>query len=290
MSSAMQRVTIRTPRRDELSDIAAWFAGSGLGEQNLFYLAAFAQPGEAPIGAVAVRPDAGGVARFHIHVIPDARRRKIGTALIGQLRKVATANHARRLVLVELIHQDRPDNAFYRSVGMEPERSFATYAISLDTGFKTFGHLFDRIARQGRMGGAEVAPLDRVHAPVAAEFFARQYGGPADGYLASFQSGRYDLRISCAVMRGREMLAGALVRSRAGEPSVYIELLAATPEFRRGPAALAMSGQIERAARALGFKSVVFEADPRYDAFAADVARRCGASPKWVRYRYAMNV
>jgi hypothetical protein len=291
----LQGFVVRPPKPSEISSLLGFFNPSPLGTQNLTLLGAFGQPGDVPLGAVAVRPvtRAGlSVGHFVIFVRIDCRRRGIGRMLMRHLYQFAANNRADRLALAELIHEDRGENAFYRAVGLSPQRTLASYRIPIGHGFTTVcepaARRFER--SHPHLAGTRVVPLRELDAELVSHFFAANYGGFAERFAGQLRGGHYDLSISTAIVRGDdEVLSAMLIRSRPGEPAVFVDLMVSTPALHNGPAPLVLLAHAAPVASAAGSTHCVFEADADYDRFAVGAALRCGATMEGKRFRYAIE-
>jgi GNAT superfamily N-acetyltransferase len=294
LSPRLDGFHVRTPRPHEAATLLSFFTGEPLGSEKVLVLGAFAQPGDVPLGAAIVRPSHRGgvnVGHFFLFVRPEFRRQGIGARLMNHLYGMALANHAQWLILGELIHQDRPENAFCRAVGLSPERSFATYSLSIAHALeKICGPIADRFERtHPHLAGAEILPLDQIDAAQAARFFAAHHSGYVGQRLSQFESNAYDRAVSGVAVRNGEIFAGLLVRSKPGESSVLIDLVLSLPPYRNGPTPLVLLAHGARLALEKKYTHCVFEADEHFDLFAAGCARRCGAKPQWLRHRYSIS-
>ncbi len=73
MSVTLHSFQVRLSTGDEAAAFAGCFAGSLLGSTGVTFLGAFGQPGDVPLGAVALRPldDRPEVVGFQVFVRPD---------------------------------------------------------------------------------------------------------------------------------------------------------------------------------------------------------------------------
>jgi ribosomal protein S18 acetylase RimI-like enzyme len=285
---------VRSPKPSEIPTLLGFCTPCPFGTQNVTPLGAFGQPGDVPLGAVVVRAvtRAGqSVGHFVLSVRIDCRRRGVGRMLMTHLYQLAAENRADRLVLAELIHEDRAENAFCRAVGLSPQRTLGTYRIPIGHGFAT---VCEPVARRfershPHLVGTSVLPLRDLDAGQVARFFAANYGGFIDCRLEQLRSDHFDLSISNAITRDGEIRSAMLVRSRVGEPTVFVDLMASTPALRNGPAPLVLLAHAAPVASVAGFTHCVFEADADHDRFAVGAAIRCGATMEGRRYRYAIE-
>lgn len=282
---------IRPPHPAELESVAEWFADSNLARQNAMFLAAFGRPGNRLLGAVMVQADRDqGTGHFAIHVRLDYRRKQIGTLLMQHLYRMALANDARRLVMSELVHEDLPENTFYLAMGLTPERSMKTYTTRREDCMRVLYPLAERFSRtHPHLVGCEVVPLSAVDAAEVGRFFSEEYGIDAGLQIDAIHRGYFDPEFSCAIVKAGNMVAGGLVRRRADNPHIMVDLLLAAPALRNGPAAVVLCAHITRGMERHGLAGATFEADERHDSFATSLAKRCGAPAKWQRHRYSID-
>lgn len=280
---------VRPARPDEGRAVEALLAAAlggpvGLGA-GVAYLAAFAAAGGDLLGGLAARraaaADGTTFAFFRVGVLPEHRRRGVGTGLVTSLYRAAAASDLVRLTLAELVHRDRPGNAFCRRLGLGPERSLVTFA-------STAAELMAATAAfAARAGGLDLVSTAEVDPDAVAALVTATYGGFPDRWAADLRAGVYDPRVSVAAVRGGRVAAVGL--TRADTRSLHVELVAVHPDDRHGPAAAAVCNAIARRAAAAGIFDGVWEADPEHDRFAANLARRAGAKPVGVRHRYAID-
>ncbi|HWB54619.1 MAG TPA: GNAT family N-acetyltransferase [Tepidisphaeraceae bacterium] len=289
----LQGFAVRRPRAEEVPFVAAFFPGNPLGTQNIIYLGAFGQPGDVPLGAVVVRAFEGAhkkIGEFLIFVRADCRRRKIGTMLMRHLYSLAIANHADQMILADLVHQDRADNAFYRSCGLLPDRALSSYAVEIKRGLAFCEQIVEHFwAGDSQMAGVSIVSLSTLELADIADFFAAYFPNLPGKYLADLRAGVYDLSLCCAAVRQGEIIASGLARTQAGASSIMLDLILTKPDFRSSPVSAAILAHSARLGLQRGLTHCVFEADERHDRFAIGFARRCGASPQWKRFRYVIN-
>jgi GNAT superfamily N-acetyltransferase len=294
MAITLQGFDVRRPRADELPLIEPWFAGSQLGWSESLVQAAFGQPGDVPLGAVIVRPSRGGtVGQFTIYVRPDCRRRGIGRHLMGHLYQLALANKAEHLVLTELVHQDEPENDFYRAVGLTPDLSLGTYELDLPNAASP---LCEPIARRfmkshRHLSGVRIVSLEAVDPGHAAAFLTTHYSGFVEQQTQRMREGFFDRTLSTVAVREDGSISGlALFVSKPNDPAIFLDLVLTEPTTRNGPTPLVLFAETARLSLAAGKTTVVFEADSKHDPFAVGFAHRCGVtSPRWYRYRYTIG-
>jgi GNAT superfamily N-acetyltransferase len=294
MTQPLQGFQVRSGRPHEAPALLAFFPNNPLGQKNLLLLGAFGQPGDVPLGAAIIRASRRGnlnLGHFLIWVRPECRRRQIGARLMSHLFQLAIKNDADQLTLAELIHQDRPDNAFFTAVGLSIERSFATFQAPLQKALTTIsGPIAARFERSHpHLAGAQIVPLGQLDIEDVAQFFVQHYPGFVDQRLEQLASGHYDLSVSVGAVREGKLFGGALVRSKPNEPSIYLDLILVAPEFRSGPAPVVLCAHISRIGMARGYTHCVFESDERFDHFATGFAKRCGAERQWHRHRYGIS-
>jgi GNAT superfamily N-acetyltransferase len=284
---------VRAPRPEERTPLLAFFPNNPLGSQDIHCLGAFGQPGDVPLGATIVRASrgrAGSIGQFLIFVRPECRRRKIGKMLMRHLYALARANNAKQLLLAELVHEERVDNAFYRACGMTPERSFATYSLPLDDLMTLIAPITRRLQRSDSLLAAmRIEPLAALNLTDVAAFFSSNYSGFADRRLAQFHSGVYDLAVSCAAVHEGRIIAGCLCRTRAGETSGLLDLILTGQDFRNNALPLLLFAHCALTGMEKGITHSIFEADESYDHFAIGIARRLKINPQWHRHRYSIN-
>jgi GNAT superfamily N-acetyltransferase len=290
----IQGYQLRIAQPAEIPSLLALFPNNPLGQQNILAIGAFSQPGNVPLGAAIVRPSRRGTlahGHFILIVQPPYRRQKIGTRLMDAVYRLALENRADGLTLAELVHQDLPETAFCRAAGLSIERTFATFSVGINEGLaKLCSPIAARFERSHpHLAGAAICPLAQIDAGKIAGFLTRYYGGFVDRGLAQLRDGYYDPSLSTALVRGDEVLAACLFRSKPAERSIYLDLILTAPALRPGPVPLILfkhSGQI---ALETGHTHCVFEADAQYDEFAMSFAKRCGCKRQWDRYRYGIS-
>ena len=294
MSITLQGFDVRRPRPEELPVIESWFAYSQIGWAHCLVQAAFGQPGDVPLGAVIVRATQNGkVGQFTIFVRPDCRRRGVGRQLMRRLYQLAETNNAEHLVLTELIHQDEPENAFFRAVGLSPDISLGTFELDIPSKGRP---LCDRIvgryqSSHPHLTQVSIVPLEEVDPARAAAFVTTYYSGFVEQQTERMRDGFFDRSLSTAAVRADGMLTGlALFVSRPNDPAIFLDLILTEPTIRNGPTPLALFAETARRAIAAGKQTVVFEADASRDDFAIGFAKRCGeTAPRWFRYRYSIQ-
>ena len=292
MSRALSGFHIRVPTDGELAPALELLSPSFRGGATLLTWTALGQPGDLLLGAAAIRPPArrGQPALFEIFVESPYRRRGVGAALIRHLYQHAY-NRRAGLQLFGFVHQDAPDHAFYRAQGLQAVHTMKTYSVPLRAGWPTAERIMNRYrASHPHLAGVEVIPLALVDHPPIAEFIAAHYpGAEFDHQLSWLRAGHYDLMISTGAMRAGRLVGALMMRSQQDAPSVFVDILLTDPAIRHGPTPVLLIGEMIRRALADGFTHAVYEADERYDSFAVSYARRCGAAPRWSRYRYAID-
>ena len=134
MGAKLEGFTIRPAVGDDWQAVREWFHGSQMGWQNVLSWVAWGQPGDVPLGAVVARPLGDGrLGQCLFHVCPEYRRRGVGRLLAIHLFRAMEANKVEKLVLAEVIHEERLDRLFFESMGFTPERELVTYQPELKT-------------------------------------------------------------------------------------------------------------------------------------------------------------
>jgi GNAT superfamily N-acetyltransferase len=290
----LEGFNVRPPRPEELPAITPWFEGSQLGVGQSMIRAAFSRPGEVPLGAYVVRPTAGGrVGQFTIFVRPDCRRHGIGRFLMMHLYQVAMGNNAEQLVLTELIHQDEPENAFCKAVGLLADMQLGTYELDIAGQVQP---LCAPIARRflrshPHLQGVRVTTLAEVDAESVARFLTTYYSGFVEQQTERLRNGFFDPRISTVALKPDGTITGiALFLAKPNDPAIFLDLVLTEPSIRGGPTPVVLFDESTRQSLAQRKTTVVFEADARHDNFAIGFAARCGVTtPKWFRYRYSIS-
>lgn len=285
---------VRAPRPEELPAITPWFAGSQLGVAQGMIRAAFSRPGDVPLGAYLVRATAGGrVGQFTLFVRPDCRRHGIGRFLVRHLYQLALANKADNLVLAELIHQDEPENAFCKAVGLSADLELGTYELDIAGQVQP---LCAPIARRfmrshPHLQGVRVTTLGEVDAEAVARFLTTYYSGFVEQQTERLRNGFFDPRISTVAAKTDGVITGiALFLAKPNDPAIFLDLVLTEPSIRGGPTPVVLFDESTRQSLAQGKTTVVFEADARHDDFAIGFAARCGVTtPRWYRYRYSIT-
>jgi GNAT superfamily N-acetyltransferase len=294
MMDQIQGYQLRIAQPPEIPSLLALFPSNPLGEQSILAIGAFGQPGDVPLGAAIVRPSRrANLAHGHFVLVvhPPFRRQKIGTRLVNAVYQLALRNKAEVLTLAELVHQDRPETAFYRAVGLSVEQTFATFSVSINEGLaKLCSPVAARFERSHpHLAGASILPLAQIEPGKIAGFLTRHYGGFVDQRLAQLRDGYYDLSLSTALVRDDEVVAAGLFRSKPAERSIYLDLVLTAPSLRPGPVPLILFTHSGRIALEAGHSRCVFEADTDHDDFAIGFAQRCGCKAQWDRYRYGIS-
>jgi len=293
MAHKLTGFAVRRATPAETPEIIRHFGTSPLAAGTPAVCGAFGQPGDVPLGGVIVQPAGAGEACFQIFVRPECRRNKIGTRLMENLYAEARRHQTPCLHLAAMVHQDLPENAFYRKMGLTPERSFVTYTVSLAKGVLP---LCARIAARAKqrhpdLADTQVTTLAQLPAEKIARFFTEHYHAPFDHRVEQLHSGFFDRAISTAVVTDQgEIRAANLYRSRPDTPAIYLDLVLVHPDYRNGPMPMVLFEAMANLAIARGFTDCVFEGDAKHDLFATGFALRCGCKPQWIRYRYAIKL
>jgi len=293
MSLKLTGFVVRIAKPGEKEMILRQFDSSAVFANDDIVFGAFGQPGDMPLGGMIVRPFGKTSAHFLIVVRPEFRRKGIGTRLMENLFTNARRHGTHSFHLQTLVHQDEPENAFYRKMGLTPERVFITYTVSIADKVLP---LCSRIARRFRqkhaaLANTQVVAIEHLQADRIAQFFADHYGGQLDHRTEQLHAGFYDASVSTAIVNAAgEILAASLYRTKPGNPAAYLDIVLVHPDHREGPMPLVLFEEAARLGMQHGIKDCVFEADTELDPFATGFAERCGCKPQWHRYRYGIQL
>ncbi len=109
--------------------------------------------------------------------------------------------------MAELIHEDRSENAFYRSIGLTPACKLATYALSSAQVLP----LYSKINRRFRnfhplLVGTEIMAMEKLPADMVREFFIANFADIAELRMLQLKRGEFDLAMSPAAIRDGRIL------------------------------------------------------------------------------------
>lgn len=229
-------------------------------------------------------------ARGDIFVLPSARRRGIGTALLDALTQEAARWDVPHLNGWR-VYQAGDETRFLERNGFEPLRSIRHFQVDVATADTVCTAMLDRWSRQGRVPGEfELAPLAATHLEEAAELYARRFGlSAAHAWNLLRQSAASDARELSFELRHQKRLLGVVLWKCPPDALPTVELWIASPEFRLGwPAMVLLHKSIRRCAER-GFSDVGFHCND--DARATlHVARLINATLVREEWIYTLDV
>jgi GNAT superfamily N-acetyltransferase len=292
MKTPLAGFVVHAPAPEQWPEIWERFERADLGREKCQALGAYSVPGEILLGAAIVRPTRGGKAgHFRLIVRKDVRRQRIGTEMMRHLYQLALTNDAEKLILADIVHEDRADNAFWRAMAMSPETTLSTFTLNLQRDVLNLCDPIERRLSASHPQWREVRLTSLADADLTAvaRFVAEHYSGIVDQTLGQLYSGFFDRSLSLVALRQNEIAAVALIRSKENEPSIFMDLILTASPLRNSPLPLRLVGAIARRAVAMEKTTGIYEADIDRDRFGAGFAARCGIKPSHRRFRYSID-
>lgn len=267
-------------------------AAAGASPQAVFVACRADAPDMLGAAAFSTLPDdtrCTGV-RGDIFVLPSARRRGVGSALLGALTQEAARWDVPHLHGWRA-YEAGDETQFLERNGFEPLRSIRHFRVDVATADTVCTAMLQRWSAQGRIPGElELAPLAATHLEEAAELYARHFGlsaANAENLLRlSVASGARELSFE---LRHQKRLLGVIVWKCPPDELPTVDLWIASPEFRLGwPAMVLLQKSVRRCAE-LGFSDVGFHCND--DARATlHVARLINATLVREEWTYTLDV
>ena len=266
--------------------------------------AAGASPEAVFVACRAQTPDVLGAAAFStlpddtrctgvrgdVFVLPSARRRGVGTALLGALTQEAARWDVPHLHGWRA-YQAGGETQFLQRNGFEPLRSIRHFRVDIATADTVCTAMLERWSKQGRIPGElALAPLASTHLEEASELYARHFGlSAAHAKNLLRLAGASDARALSFELRHQKRLLGVIVWKCPPDELPTVDLWIASPEFRLGwPAMVLLQKSVRRCAE-LGFSEAGFHCND--DARATlHIARLINATLVREEWTYTLDV
>jgi GNAT superfamily N-acetyltransferase len=230
------------------------------------------------IGAVAWQAR-GKPAGFplHVEVLPHARRRGVGRALVDVAAQ-ACREETDRLHGWEALQQDSDAWWFACAAGFEAARRFLHFEADASAFHATITGLHDWMRAHWQIpANVTTCALEDVAAEPVARLVSSTFGSPYEGCLANVRGtgiGAYDRRHSVVLVQDGAVRGALLGRVTDGVGDVDVQVMA--PELRGGWANVLMLEHVSRVGRSLGLVKFQFRCDERVRD-SVNVARRLRA-------------
>lgn len=289
---------IRPPEPSELAPVDELLKTPVFQGKGVYRLAAYAEPGELLVGAVAVKVGGGGdsgIAHFDLEIAGFARRSGVGRQLILRLFEVALSNNCCRLVCSKLLQDKSPAHQFAEALGFSPERTFLRWFLTTAKSLQVTVRVHERYRnRHTQLKDIQFLSLHQADPDAVAQCLFRNYGGYVDSYLRGIKDGTSHPRMSTiAVHNGRVVAASMwhLVPPNFPrlKPIAELRLIVVDPEYQKGPLALCLCWEGSERVQCEGIPDITLEADLKYDTFANSYAKKCKAVSSHSRHRLSIS-